>query len=853
MTNLKDISDTQSSQSKAGNGKNEHSSAEESSPITVNLASSASSAWSQSKGNRLQNRLLLGILPTVLIPLGVAGFLGFKTVERNIEQEYQSRLERQTLIAGEDMSEFISDTFATLEIVADNPLVIEAVRDGESQVVAENLNALTVKELEQQFNETRVLNLNTSLNNYLQQVANSKGLTEIVVTEKNGFNVAYSQLTSDFVQRGEPWWQNGKNRGQLVGELQTTGELQLDDSTTPQLPVVQSIQDPNTDEFLGVIKIGISTSSLETLEKTLEHSGILPTGQVQVLNTSNNQVLVTVGAEGERIDEDIKVVGENTIGGERVEAFAAAMVENQEASETSREESLSAIASAYNFNDMALTEHSHSEMHQEHEGSHSGEESDHNHEEQKEAHSEKEGIIQASFLYEGRRYKLATVPETDWVAISSVDEAVLLDAGIELVNVFVLTGVILAVVAAGVALILARQLSSPLTKVTESAQKAAAGDLSVRAQPQGTVETETLAKSFNNLVKGLQQLLQEQEATTEQQRKQREELETEVFQLMNDIEQASDGDLTVRAQLREGDIGIVADLFNAVVENLQEIAQQVKDSASRVSHSLGENEIAIRKVSEEAIAEAEQIQNTLNSVEAMNRSIQEVADNSQKAASIADTAFNTAQQGNQAMDQTVERIQELRSTVGETAKKMKHLGESAQKISQVVSLIDEISLKTSLLAINASVEANRAGEMGQGFTAVAEQVESLAEQSASAAKEISQIVSEIQSETQEAIEAMEQGTSEVVESTRSVEETKSRLADVVARSEEINTLMQSISNSTVSQAETSQAVSRLMEQVTQSSQERSQTSGEVAEAIQETAEIAKRLEASVEQFKVSKN
>jgi twitching motility protein PilJ len=97
---------------------------------------------------------------------------------------------------------------------------------------------------------------------------------------------------------------------------------------------------------------------------------------------------------------------------------------------------------------------------------------------------------------------------------------------------------------------------------------------------------------------------------------------------------------------------------------------------------------------------------------------------------------------------------------------------------------------------------------------------------------------------------MEQGTTAVIASSCSVEETKARLADVVARSEEINNLMQSISNSTVSQAKTSQAVSRLMEQVTQSSQDRSQTSGEVAEAIQETVQIAKALEASVKQFRV---
>jgi twitching motility protein PilJ len=202
------------------------------------------------------------------------------------------------------------------------------------------------------------------------------------------------------------------------------------------------------------------------------------------------------------------------------------------------------------------------------------------------------------------------------------------------------------------------------------------------------------------------------------------------------------------------------------------------------------------------------------------------------------------------MDQAVTGILNLRSTVGETAKKMKRLGESSQKISQVVSLIDEIALKTSLLAINASVEAKRAGEQGQGFTVVAEQVGALAEQSAAATKEIAQIAASIQAETQEVATAMELGTTQVVDSTRLVEATKQQLGQVLQRSQEINHLMQSISEATVSQSETSQAVTSLMQQVTQSAETRSQFSRQLAQTIQQTAQVAKELESKVDQFKV---
>lgn len=808
MTNLKENPKTNFSKPETLNGQADRLSSE---PELKQPPPPQSSGNKKSMG--LRGRLLLGILPTALIPLAVAGGAGWWVIHEDIEARYRDRLEKQSLLAGEATSQVLSELQQIPETVASNPIIISTLQDASRQIEAEQLTALPIEQLEQRFRDTKLFNSNPVLNNYLKNIAGPDQVTELFVTERNGLNVAYNQPTSDFVQRDETWWQEGKANGQWLGDLE------YDESARrAQIDSIHAVSHPDSGEFLGVIKMGIPNSVFTAVEKYLEYTDILATGQVQVIDPSTAAVFVTVTNEGVIEREEIE-------GGDAVVAMAQAMAQGIDLAEAPLKASIDEVSTQYNLN-------------------------------QTEVNSD---IVQAgqrnlkvAFAHQGRSYEMTTVPDTDWVAVSSVDEKILQDAGNELINVFALVGTILGLGAMAIAFLLARQLASPLTNVSQSAQKAAAGDLSVRAKPQGSYETQQLAESYNNLVERVQQLLKEQAESTEQQRQQREALEEEVVRLMTDIENAADGDLTVRAQLMEGDIGIVADLFNAVVENLQDTAQQVKTAASRVSHSLGENEIEIRKVAEGAIAEAEEIQSTLNSVEAMNRSIQEVAQNAQKVASIADTALLTAQEGNQAMDQTVQSIQGLRSTVGETAKKMKQMGESAQKISQVVSLIDEISLKTSLLAINASVEAHRAGELGQGFTAVAEQVESLAEQSASAAKEIAQIVANIQNETKEAIETMEQGTSEVVESSRSVEETKARLAEVVARSEEINTLMQSISDSTVSQAETSQAVSRLMEQVAQSSQQRSETSKEVAQAIQETAQVAQSLETSVEQFKVEK-
>lgn len=263
--------------------------------------------------------------------------------------------------------------------------------------------------------------------------------------------------------------------------------------------------------------------------------------------------------------------------------------------------------------------------------------------------------------------------------------------------------------------------------------------------------------------------------------------------LLSDVEGASSGDLTVRAQITDGEIGIVADFFNAIVENLRDIVTQVKQASGRVNSSVSENGESIRKLSEDAFEQAGKIEITLESIEAMTNALQSVARQASEAAKASETAETTAKAGGQAMESTVRSISQVRETVAETAKKVKRLGESSQQISKVVELINQIALKTNLLAVNAGIEAARAGEEGRGFAVVAEEVGALAAQSAMATKDIEQIIAAIQSETTDVVEAMETSTTQVVEGTRSVEEAQSSLVQILAVSRQVNQAFQLIS------------------------------------------------------------
>lgn len=376
------------------------------------------------------------------------------------------------------------------------------------------------------------------------------------------------------------------------------------------------------------------------------------------------------------------------------------------------------------------------------------------------------------------------------------------------------------------------------------------GNLNVQATVYSEDELGHLATGFNDMARVIFTTTNDAQRKAVEQEEAKENLQRQVIRLLDDVEGAARGDLTVQAEVTADVLGAVADAFNLTIQNLRDIVQQVKVAAKEVTKGSTNSETFARALSSDALRQAEELAVTLNSVQVMTDSIQRVAEAAREAEIVARDASTIALKGGEAVENTVAGILEIRETVAETTRKVKRLAESSQEISKIVALISQIASRTNLLALNASIEAARAGEAGRGFAIVADEVRQLADKSAKSLKEIEQIVMQIQSETGSVMTAMEEGTQQVIKGTKLAEEAKRSLENIIQVANRIDILVRSITSDTVEQTETSRAVAQVMQSVELTAQENSQEAQRVSGALQHLVGVSRDLISSVERFRV---
>ena len=311
------------------------------------------------------------------------------------------------------------------------------------------------------------------------------------------------------------------------------------------------------------------------------------------------------------------------------------------------------------------------------------------------------------------------------------------------------------------------------------------------------------------------------------------------------------GDLTKRLTIeRDDETGSLARSFNNFLDNMKSIIVQINQNAVNVAGS-AEN---LNRTSADIAGGTERAANQSTSVaiacEEMAATSAEIADNCLRTVEISNRATQTALNGSEVVDHAVQSIQRIAVKVQQSAKTVASLGTRSEQIGNIVGTIEDIADQTNLLALNAAIEAARAGEQGRGFAVVADEVRALAERTTKATREIGEMIKAIQKETQLAVDAMEEGVQEVERGTEDASRSGKALEEIISQVGDLTSQINHIATAAEQQTATTNEISKSMHQITEVVGDASKSSQDTSRSANELASMAGELKRIAAQFRM---
>ena len=312
-----------------------------------------------------------------------------------------------------------------------------------------------------------------------------------------------------------------------------------------------------------------------------------------------------------------------------------------------------------------------------------------------------------------------------------------------------------------------------------------------------------------------------------------------------------EGDLTKRLVIASHDeLGELAQWFNTFLDKIHGIISQVAGTAEQVASASEELSSSATLQAQGADRQKDQTTQVATAMQEMSCTVQQVSENCAHAAEASRRAAETAREGGVIVEKALTQMRSITESVAKTAQEMGELGRSTEKIGRIAGVIDDIADQTNLLALNAAIEAARAGEQGRGFAVVADEVRKLAERTTTATKEIAQMITTIQDGTNGAIKAMEIGSQQVQEGVTSTARAGESLQQIIHMSEEVGSMITHIATAATEQSGATADVNQSMEQIAQLGKESAVAAQQSAKACQDLSELALALQNMVGSFKL---
>jgi len=314
---------------------------------------------------------------------------------------------------------------------------------------------------------------------------------------------------------------------------------------------------------------------------------------------------------------------------------------------------------------------------------------------------------------------------------------------------------------------------------------------------------------------------------------------------------AGSGDFTLRAQVRATDeAGQTAVAFNQLVEQMQGSLREVLVNAERIADASDRASGVARQVSEASSRQSESASAMASAIEEMTVSINHITESTHDAQHRAHEAGSAADSGATIISKTNNEMDQIAGTVQTAGETINDLGRQSDKISGIMQVIKEVADQTNLLALNAAIEAARAGEQGRGFAVVADEVRKLAERTRKATEEISQMVLTMQSSAHDAVAGMDSVVSRVFDGKKLSDQAADRMNAIQGSATHVSSAINEISAALTEQSAAAQDIARKVESVAQMSEENSQAAQETSRVAEELNRFAGALREAANRFRV---
>ncbi len=409
------------------------------------------------------------------------------------------------------------------------------------------------------------------------------------------------------------------------------------------------------------------------------------------------------------------------------------------------------------------------------------------------------------------------------------------------------------------------KISKSIKAINIIAEKIAKGE-SARVNIKSGGEVGKLAEAFNLMVDKVERQIDEVNREKEIAGKAQEDalaarkvveereknLHSSVNELMLGLEEFASGNLNVQVKPKDenDEIGKLFNAFNLTVQRIRELISRLTEAVQATASASTQISSSAEEMAAGAQEQSAQTGEIASAMEEMSSTIVETNQNTNLAAEAVKESVEATDHVDEAVRNTIDEMNKIAEIVFEAGETVKELGSSSEKIGEIIHVINDIADQTNLLALNAAIEAARAGEQGRGFAVVADEVRKLAERTTGATKEIAEMIVQLQKGTQDTVASIESGVEEVETGKKLAGEAGEAIQLIVQTSQRVLDLVSQVATASEEQAATAEEISRNIESINMVAHESASGVEEIAKATEDLNRLTENLQQLVEQFKL---